>query len=62
MTTIPAEGGAWRKARASTANDTCVEVHGTLAALRDSKNPTGPALAVDAAALVTAVKADHLAR
>jgi hypothetical protein len=32
----------WRKSSYSAQNGACVEVRGDLAALRDSKNPTGP--------------------
>ncbi|HCT78233.1 MAG TPA: DUF397 domain-containing protein [Micromonosporaceae bacterium] len=37
----------WRKSSRSSETNTCVEVAfaGSAAALRDSKNPTGPALA-----------------
>jgi hypothetical protein len=34
----------WRKSSYSTQNGACVEVHGDLSALRDSKNPDGPKL------------------
>jgi hypothetical protein len=47
----------WRKSRASTNTANCVELRGDLAAVRDSKNPGGPALAVDAAAFVRAARA-----
>ncbi|GDY31509.1 DUF397 domain-containing protein [Gandjariella thermophila] len=40
----------------------CVEVSGTLDAIRDSKNPTGPVLRADVTALVRAVKAGKLDR
>jgi hypothetical protein len=39
----------------------CVEVAGTLDALRDSKHP-GTLLAVNLQALLTAVKSDHFDR
>lgn len=51
----------WRKSSRSGQEANCVEVHGDLGAVRDSKNATGPALAVDAAALVAAVKTGRLA-
>lgn len=35
---------SWRKASFSGAGSGCVEVRGTLRAVRDSKNPTGPIL------------------
>jgi hypothetical protein len=41
-------------------NGECVEVAGTLDRLRDSKNPTGPELAADLSAFVTAVKENRL--
>jgi hypothetical protein len=34
----------WRKSTRSSNTDSCVEVRGTLDALRDSKNPGGPEL------------------
>jgi hypothetical protein len=55
--------GKWRKSSYSTAQNDCVEVHSSLGALRDSKNPEGPRLDVRRAALarfVDAVKADRL--
>lgn len=48
----------WRKSSRSNTETACVELHGTLDRVRDSKNPTGPVLRVDAAAFVAAVKAD----
>jgi hypothetical protein len=62
MRTVPIRTDAWRKASLSDGNDTCVEVHRNLDALRDSKCPTGPTLAVNANALVAAVKADRFSR
>ena len=50
----------WRKSSRSEGANTCVEV--TLDAVRDSKNPTGPALSVDLSILVTTVKAGRLDR
>ena len=47
----------WRKSSHSANTDNCVEVANTLDALRDSKNPDGPVLAVNVAALVRAVRA-----
>lgn len=47
----------WRKASASGGEGgECIEL-AYVGAVRDSKNPNGPALAVDVPALVTAVKA-----
>jgi uncharacterized protein DUF397 len=56
----------WRKSTRSAGNGgACVEVSTNLpvVAVRDSKDPTGPALAVEPeafAAFTTAVKAGHL--
>lgn len=49
----------WRKSRRSAAEANCVEVHGDLDAVRDSKNP-GPTLTGQITALVTAVKAGSI--
>lgn len=51
----------WLKASQSANEGNCVELapHG---AVRDSKNPTGPVLSVDVAALVAAVKAGHVSQ
>lgn len=46
----------WRNA--SSGQDTCIDLAHTLHAIRDSKNPTGPTLHVDAAALLGAVKTE----
>lgn len=54
MTTI----SRWRKSSYSSSNDTCVEVRGDLAAVRDSKQLDGPTLrAGRLELLVAAVKA-----
>ena len=47
----------WRKSSRSDAQETCVEVANTLGLVRDSKNPGGPTLSVDVAALVRSVRA-----
>lgn len=52
----------WRKSSHSSANSNCVEVANTLAAVRDSKSPAGPALAANLGALVAAVKEGSLDR
>lgn len=52
----------WKKAARSEGANNCVEVSSTLAVVRDSKNPTGPRLAGDVAALVAALKADAYRR
>lgn len=56
MTTASTAASAWRKSSRSSGNDTCVEVHRDLAALRDSKNVAGPTLRVDVAALVADIR------
>jgi hypothetical protein len=47
----------WRKSRRSQNGANCVEVRHTLDQVRDSKNPTGPALRVDVLSLVRSLKA-----
>lgn len=56
MTTTP-EAARWRKSSISAAQDSCVELAHTKAAVRDSKHPTGPGLTVELTTLLTAVKA-----
>ncbi|GAA3038944.1 DUF397 domain-containing protein [Actinokineospora globicatena] len=46
----------FKKSTRSAANSDCVEVAHTLSHLRDSKNPNGPSLAADAAALIRFAK------
>lgn len=51
------ETSTWRKASQSANQGQCVEVYGTLRAIRDSKNEHGPALSgVDVARLVKHLK------
>jgi Domain of unknown function (DUF397) len=51
----------WRKSsRSGGDNGDCVELAGTLDALRDSKNPDGPVLRADLGALLDAVKTGRL--
>jgi hypothetical protein len=52
----------WRKSSRSGAENSCVELSVSLALprVRDSKNPSGPTLAVDLEALLTAIKSGHL--
>lgn len=51
----------WRKSSHSGGdNGNCVEIVGSLDRLRDSKNPTGPAVRGNLTALVAAVKADQI--
>jgi hypothetical protein len=53
----------WRKSTRSGQNGACVELAGTLDAVRDSKNPDGPVLrGVDVRSLVRAAKAGKLDR
>lgn len=46
----------WIKSSYSGANGDCVELALELGRIRDSKNPNGPALSVDVAGFVQAVK------
>jgi hypothetical protein len=41
----------WKKSSRSTNSNSCVEVRQDLAAVRDSKNPGGPALALSPASV-----------
>jgi hypothetical protein len=52
----------WRKSSFSGSGGNCVQVRQDLAALRDSKNPTGPTLAVDLSGLLATVRAGSLDR
>lgn len=47
---------SWRKSSKSQAAGNCVEVRGDLAAIRDSKNPDGPVLAMDTKAVTALVR------
>lgn len=47
----------WRKSTRSGSESNCVELAGTLNAVRDSKNVSGPVLCVDLAAFLAEVKA-----
>ena len=51
----------WRKSSFS-ADGNCVQVRRDLAAVRDSKNPGGPAVALDLSRLVAAVRSGALGR
>lgn len=57
MNTPPTPAPAWRKSSRSSGQDTCVEVRRDLAAIRDSKNSTGPVLQGDSAELIAEIKA-----
>ncbi|MFJ6214887.1 DUF397 domain-containing protein [Streptomyces sp. NPDC092296] len=64
LSNASATGYRWRKSSYSGANNNCVEVADGLAAVpvRDSKDPSGPALVFGAdawAAFIAAVKADR---
>jgi hypothetical protein len=52
----------WRKSSFSGNSGDCVEVRQDLGALRDSKNVTGLALAVDLTLLLATVKSGELDR
>lgn len=52
----------WIKSSYSSANGDCVELTSTLDRIRDSKNPHGPTLLVDAARLIQAIKSGHFDR
>jgi hypothetical protein len=53
----------WKKAARSGAGaNNCVELAHTHDAVRDSKNPTGPTLAVDLTVLLDSIRTDRLAR
>jgi Domain of unknown function (DUF397) len=52
----------WRKSSRSGPDENCVEMSNVLGEVRDSKNPGGPTLRVDVAALVRAVKSGRFDR
>ena len=56
MMTVPV---SWRKSSFSAQETDCVEVEGTLGAVRDTKNPH-VTLAVDVRALVSAVRSGRI--
>lgn len=57
--TVPHTHIRWRKSTRSQDQGDCVEL-GHAGLVRDSKNPTGPALPVSIAALVAAVKTNRI--
>lgn len=52
----------WRTSSYSSNGSSCVEVLNDLAALRDSKNPNGPALRLNVQPLVDAVREGRFER
>jgi uncharacterized protein DUF397 len=52
----------WRKSSFSGEGGNCVQVRQDLAAIRDSKNATGPTLAADLAAFLATIRAGRLDR
>jgi len=59
--TVPHDNIRWRKSTRSQDQGDCVEL-GHTGAVRDSKNPAGPALPVSIVAFVGAVKAGGFSR
>ena len=57
--TVPHDDVRWLKSTRSQDQGDCVEL-GNIGAVRDSKNPDGPALAVNLDALVAAVKSNRI--
>lgn len=60
--TVPQVPLRWRKSTRSSGTETCVEIAHTRGAVRDSKNPGGPMLAMDVTGMIAAVKNGSLAR
>ena len=60
-TPVPTDA-RWRKSTRSGGGEHCVElaIGPTRAAVRDSKNATGPVLTADLVALLRVIKADRL--
>jgi hypothetical protein len=58
----PERRDGWRKSSFSDTGNGCVEIACTLGAVRDSKNPAGPQLTVDARLFVRTVKDGQLSR
>jgi hypothetical protein len=63
MSTVDLFGARWRKSSFSSGggDDNCVEaaLASTVAALRDSKNPTGPVLVVSSSAWLALISQHH---
>lgn len=59
MMTVPDD---WRKSSRSTQSNSCVEVSRLRSAVRDSKNPAGPMLAIDLTGMIAAVRNGTLDR
>lgn len=51
----------WRKSGRSQNGANCVELRGTLDAVRDSKNPAGAVLRADIPGLIEAIRTGRLA-
>jgi hypothetical protein len=52
----------WRKSSHSSTSTNCVELAADLHHIRDSKNVTGPTLAANVTALLSAIRSGHLTR
>lgn len=58
--TVPQNNVSWRKPTRSGDQGSCFELRNDLHAVRDSKDPAGPALTVDLSAFVAAVKTERV--
>jgi hypothetical protein len=58
--TVPESGKTWRKSSYSSQGGDCVEIEGSLAAVRDSKRPAAGALTVNVRLLVRAIRSGQL--
>ena len=59
---VNAPGTTWKKAKVSASSNACVEVDNSLSMIRDSKNPEGPALRVNAVALAEAINSGRIVK